>query len=270
MMTSAPYARRRATFSWLILSGITKMQRYPRIAAAMASPWPVFPEVGSTIVPPGLRCPPRSAASIIRSPIRSFTLPPGFSISSFARTVGRTFVATRWSRTRGVRPMASRKVSRTSTAPIVASRGRSDQPVDGPEVAEVDDPVRRGLHGQHRSRVGEEDPAPGDAVPVRVQVQGVDLPGEVRAVQEVALHLRPQAAAFAERCSGRGHHRVDPDHGLDRVGAALGRPGAGRGPAPAVVPAGQHQVDLVVAGRPVLRLPQPPGLRVEGEPEGVA
>jgi hypothetical protein len=36
----------------------------------MARPWPVFPEVGSIIVPPGLaaRAP---AASIIGSPIRS-------------------------------------------------------------------------------------------------------------------------------------------------------------------------------------------------------
>src|SRR5919106_4156213 len=49
-----------------------------------------------------------------------------------------------------------------------------------------------------------------------------------------------------------------------------GVPRAGRGPAPPVVPARQHQVDLVVAGRPVLGLPQPARLRVESEPERVA
>ncbi len=63
---------------------MTKMHLYPRIAAAIASPCPVLPEVGSTMVPPGFNSPWRSAASIIRIPMRSLTLPPGFSISSFA------------------------------------------------------------------------------------------------------------------------------------------------------------------------------------------
>jgi hypothetical protein len=62
----------------------------------------VLPEVGSTIVPPGRSFPARSAASIIGSPIRSFTLPPGLSISSFARTVGFTPRVTECSRTSGV------------------------------------------------------------------------------------------------------------------------------------------------------------------------
>ena len=51
----------------------------------MARPTPVLPEVGSTIVPPGLSFPSRSAASIIGRPMRSFTEPPGFRYSSFAR-----------------------------------------------------------------------------------------------------------------------------------------------------------------------------------------
>jgi len=39
---------------------------------------PVFPLVGSTIVvTPGVMAPATSAASIIESPMRSFTLPPG-------------------------------------------------------------------------------------------------------------------------------------------------------------------------------------------------
>ena len=48
----------------------------------------MLPEVGSTIVPPGLSFPSRSAASIIASPIRSFTEPPGFRYSSFASSCG--------------------------------------------------------------------------------------------------------------------------------------------------------------------------------------
>src|SRR6266545_1009184 len=83
----------------------------------MARPWPVFPEVGSTIVPPGRSCPPRSAASIMRRPIRSFTLPPGFSISSLAKMAGRTPRTTLWSRTSGVLPMPSRNDSSTCTVP---------------------------------------------------------------------------------------------------------------------------------------------------------
>src|SRR6266567_2669188 len=83
----------------------------------MASAWPVFPEVGSTIVPPGFSTPRRSASSIMRSPIRSLTLPPGLSVSTFARMVGRSPAVMRWSRTSGVCPTASRMLPRTCTAP---------------------------------------------------------------------------------------------------------------------------------------------------------
>jgi hypothetical protein len=54
----------------------------------MAKPWPVFPDVGSMIVPPGLSLPSRSAASIIGRPILSLTEPPGLSSSSFPRMSG--------------------------------------------------------------------------------------------------------------------------------------------------------------------------------------
>ena len=54
----------------------------------MASPTPVLPEVGSTIVPPGWSSPEASAASIIRSAIRSFTEPPGLRYSTLASTSG--------------------------------------------------------------------------------------------------------------------------------------------------------------------------------------
>src|SRR5438128_2543347 len=42
----------------------------------MASPTPVFPEVGSTMVPPGFSSPAFSPASIIAMPIRSLPLEP--------------------------------------------------------------------------------------------------------------------------------------------------------------------------------------------------
>ncbi|OGO67432.1 MAG: hypothetical protein A3H36_07735 [Chloroflexi bacterium RIFCSPLOWO2_02_FULL_71_16] len=45
------------------------------MAAAIARATPVFPLVGSTIVPPGLSSPRRSASSIITRPMRSFTEP---------------------------------------------------------------------------------------------------------------------------------------------------------------------------------------------------
>src|ERR671918_2612027 len=83
----------------------------------MARPWPVLPDVGSTIVPPGFSRPARSAASIIRRPMRSLTLPPGFSISSFARRVGRRPREILFRRTRGVSPIASRNELRTSNGP---------------------------------------------------------------------------------------------------------------------------------------------------------
>ena len=55
----------------------------------MASPTPVLPLVGSTIVPPGRSRPSRSAARIISSAGRSFDEPPGLVVSIFiASTLG--------------------------------------------------------------------------------------------------------------------------------------------------------------------------------------
>src|SRR4029453_2644328 len=54
----------------------------------MASPAPVLPLVGSTIVPPGLSWPERSARSTMASPMRSLTDPPGFRYSTLASRVG--------------------------------------------------------------------------------------------------------------------------------------------------------------------------------------
>ena len=65
---------------------------------------PVLPLVASTIVVrPGSMMPSASAASIIATPIRSFTEPPGLSISSFANS-STPSGAIRVSCTIGVRP----------------------------------------------------------------------------------------------------------------------------------------------------------------------
>jgi hypothetical protein len=105
--TSAPYALRTLRFSSPTLSGQTKTQRYPFAWATRASPTPVFPEVGSTIVPPGFSAPDSSAASTIRIAMRSFTEPPGLRYSTFASTRGPSGSTTRPSRTRGVLPTRS-------------------------------------------------------------------------------------------------------------------------------------------------------------------
>ena len=107
MITSAPNAFSKRTFSCDILSGIVKMQRYPLSAAAMARPTPVLPLVASTIVPPGLSVPARSCDSIIGMPTRSFTLPPGLKKSAFPNNGVRMPRATRDRRIIGVQPIVS-------------------------------------------------------------------------------------------------------------------------------------------------------------------
>ena len=80
----------------------------------MASPAPVLPEVGSTIVPPGRSCPDASAAAIIRSAMRSLTEPPGLKYSTLASTCdpGMPRVTER-SRSSGVFPTSSLRESYT-------------------------------------------------------------------------------------------------------------------------------------------------------------
>ena len=66
---------------------------------------PVLPLVASTIVVrPGSMRPSASAASIIATPIRSLTEPPGLNISSLAKTSAPAPAASRVSCTIGVRP----------------------------------------------------------------------------------------------------------------------------------------------------------------------
>ena len=86
----------------------------------------MLPEVGSTIVPPGLQLADASAASIIRSAMRSFTEPPGFKYSTLASTVraGMPRVTVR-SRTSGVLPISSVSESYTCMSVFTGAIGRA-------------------------------------------------------------------------------------------------------------------------------------------------
>src|SRR3954468_16387928 len=95
------------------------MQRYPRRWATRASPMPVLPLVGSTIVPPGFSRPASSAASTMRTAMRSLTEPPGLTNSTFASTSGASGPRSRvtlLSRTSGVPPIRSRTDSAYCTS----------------------------------------------------------------------------------------------------------------------------------------------------------
>ena len=75
----------------------------------------MLPLVGSTTTErPGLIRPSSSAASIIATPIRSFTDPPGLKYSSFAQTSPPTSPPSRSSRTSGVLPITA-----DASAPIL-------------------------------------------------------------------------------------------------------------------------------------------------------
>ncbi|MNO96345.1 hypothetical protein D3C76_880130 [compost metagenome] len=83
------------------------MTLYPLAAAIIANPIPVFPLVGSIIVPPGDNSPLLSAVSIRLYAARSFTLPEGFNISSFTYTSAAPSGTVRFNRTMGVCPISS-------------------------------------------------------------------------------------------------------------------------------------------------------------------
>src|SRR5215217_1138662 len=97
-----------------------KMHVYPRCWATRARPMPVLPLVGSTIVPPGFRAPLASAASTMRTAMRSFTDPPGLRYSTLASTRGASGPRSRVtldSRTSGVLPTRSTTDSAYCTGP---------------------------------------------------------------------------------------------------------------------------------------------------------
>src|SRR3954464_6451668 len=108
-----------------------KMHLYPRCWATRARPMPVLPLVGSTIVPPGRSAPPASAASTMRTAIRSFTDPPGLRYSTLASTRGapgpRSRV-TELSRTSGVLPTRSTTDSAYCTGTLPGGRGGRAHP----------------------------------------------------------------------------------------------------------------------------------------------
>ena len=87
-----------------MVSGMVMMTLYPRAAPTMARPTPVFPEVASTMVPPGLRSPEASAARTMDRAMRSLTEAAGSKASTLARTVAGAPSVTRLMRTRGVLP----------------------------------------------------------------------------------------------------------------------------------------------------------------------
>ena len=74
----------------------------------------MLPLVASTIVVrPGSILPSRSAASIIATPIRSLTLPPGLNTSSLANSSTSCPRVIRSSTTTGVRPTRSATLDET-------------------------------------------------------------------------------------------------------------------------------------------------------------
>src|SRR3954453_20196830 len=86
---------------------------------------PVFPDVGSTIVVlPGSIRPSASAASIIATPILSFTLPAGLYASSFPINSAPQSGATRVKRTSGVPPTRSARLAGMALARGFGTRPR--------------------------------------------------------------------------------------------------------------------------------------------------
>ena len=96
----------------------------------MASPTPVLPLVGSTMVPPGFRRPSRSAARIISSAGRSLAEPPGLVVSIFMVSIdGMPWISLmRFRRTSGVSPMRSITLSAMR---VPCSRGSAESSPQG-------------------------------------------------------------------------------------------------------------------------------------------
>src|SRR6476661_8008501 len=106
---------------------------------------PVLPEVASTIVVrPGSIRPAASAASIIATPILSFTLPAGLYASSLPISSAPQSGATRVKRTRGVLPTRSARL-----AGMALARGFSttSEVIRGFTEIPARKPVRRGQRG---------------------------------------------------------------------------------------------------------------------------
>src|SRR4051794_14376159 len=124
-------------------SGRVRISSYPRAAQTIASAIPVLPLVGSTTTArPGLISPSSSAASIIATPIRSLTEPPGLKYSSLAQTCAPSPSAMRSSSTIGVPPTTADASAPTLTAPALLVRCSSPNSKSGAAKKRV-----TGYHG---------------------------------------------------------------------------------------------------------------------------
>src|SRR3954447_21852011 len=162
--------------------GSVRMMSYPLAADTKASAIPVLPLVASTmVVRPGSIRPSASAASIIATPMRSLTDPPGLNISSFPNTRPAGSPNIRLSWTMGVRPPCSAML--TGMRPM----GPAYPPVraairSGYERAEAGDRGLRAGLALDRDGLG------GADVLARVRGDLLRLPAEpVRAVQDGAV-----------------------------------------------------------------------------------
>src|SRR5919109_1562472 len=198
----------------------------------MASPTPVLPEVGSTIVPPGLSFPSRSAASMSGRPIRSFTEPPGFRYSSLTRSFAPPgwMIAVMPAESAASAPSANgMKASEASTAPrrscpcsrafSTAIRTESTRLVSPPPIPVEEDPRRR-LPPQRLERVAvvlrsdhDLDEALGQ-LPAEVGTHGT-VEREDHAVRGHRIGVVRPAERVLERARDRDPRRVRvlDDHG---------------------------------------------------------
>ena len=107
-MTFAPIALKTSNFSFDCLSLETHINLYPLTIAANARPIPVFPDVPSTIVPPGFIFPSFSASSIILTAILSFTEFPGLKLSTLTKTSEFNDLVILFNLIKGVLPIVSK------------------------------------------------------------------------------------------------------------------------------------------------------------------
>ena len=103
--SSAPKAPRSFLRSSDMDSGMVTMSFRPSAAATKASPTPVLPDVGSTMVPPGGSLPFCRASRIMDTAILSFTEAIGLKDSSFTSTSAPACGASLRSLTTGVPPI---------------------------------------------------------------------------------------------------------------------------------------------------------------------
>src|SRR5665811_1029523 len=194
--------------------------RYPLRCATRASPTPVFPLVGSTMVPPGRSSPEASAASIIRSAIRSLMDPPGLRYSTLASTVALSPAVTVLSRTSGVPPTSSEMCPATFMPPspggLEADQGEhEDADQRDPEDGEDGGPDEPRSGGRPRTEVPAGDAAEGG--------KGADVERTDPHGGRAGLHT----GALARSVQGEREDRVAPEHAGDqprRTKEQRGRP----------------------------------------------